>query len=140
VRVSNATIASDTTIFLQNHQFTSKPTYFLCSKMPSNADHEEEKVQAALRLMKSNPGMKAAEAARQTRASYERVRRQLRGVPPSSSRGGLNKKLAEPESRALREHLLMCHSMGKSACIDNIIASANSILWCIGSDETVSRR
>jgi hypothetical protein len=108
--------------------------------MPPNADHEELKVQEALQLMKENPEMTAAEAARQTRAPYERLRRRRRGVPASSSRGGQNKKLGEPETRALREHLLMCHALGKSASIDIVIASANSVLRCIGSDKTVSRR
>ena len=108
--------------------------------MPPNADHEELKVQEALQLMKENPEMTAAEAARQTRAPYERLRRRRRGVPASSSRGGQNKKLGEPETRALREHLLMCHALGKSASINIVIASANSVLRCIGSDKTVFRR
>jgi hypothetical protein len=114
------------------------PLIFLCATMPPNADDEEKKVQAALQLMKSNPKMKAAEAACKTRAAYHRVLRRLKGIPPSSSRGGQNKKLAEPENHALREHLLMCHSMGKSAAVDNVIASANSILRCLGLDATVS--
>jgi len=90
--------------------------------------------------MNENPGMKATEAARQTRASYERLRRRQRGVPSSSSRGGQNKKLGEPETWAFREHLLMCHALGKSASIDTVIASANSVLRCVGLNETVSRR
>ena len=108
--------------------------------MPPNVDHEELKVKEALKLIKANPRIKAAEAACQTRASYERLRRQQRGVPPSSSRGGHNKKLGEPETWALREHLLMYHALDKSASIDNVIASTNSVLRCVGSDEPVSRR
>ena len=34
----------------------------------------------------------------------------------------------------------MCHALGRSASIDHIIASANSILRCDGSDATVSHR
>jgi hypothetical protein len=90
--------------------------------------------------MKSNPKIKAAKAVSKTSASYHRVLRRLKGILPSSSRGGHNKKLAEPENYALREHLLMCYSMGKSAAVDNVIASANSILRCLGLDATVSRR
>jgi hypothetical protein len=90
--------------------------------------------------MKSNPKIKAAKAVSKTRASCHRVLRRLKGIPPSSSRGGHNKKLAEPENYALREHLLMCYSMGKSAAVDNVIASANSILRCLGLDATVSQR
>jgi hypothetical protein len=33
--------------------------------------------------------------------------------------------LDEPESKALREYLLMCHTMGWGANINNIIAAAN---------------
>jgi hypothetical protein len=88
--------------------------------------------------MKSNPKIKAAKAASKTRASYHCVLRRLKSIPPSSSHGGHNKKLAEPKNHALREHLLMCYSMGKSAAVDNVIASANSILRCSGLDATVS--
>jgi hypothetical protein len=88
--------------------------------------------------MMSNPKMKATEAACKTRAAYHRVLRCLKGIPPSSSRGGQNKKLAEPKNYALREHLLMCYFIGKSAFVNNVIASANSIFWCLVLDVTVS--
>jgi hypothetical protein len=65
----------------------------LLSTMPPSDQHEEEKVLAALDLIRKNPGIKAAEAARTTRVSYYRVIRRLNGVPRSSSRGGHNKKL-----------------------------------------------
>ena len=98
--------------------------------MTPSDEHEEKKVQDALALIRENPRMKAAEAARRTRASYWRLTRRINGVPRSSSRGGHNKKLDEPETKALREYLLMCHSMGRGASIDNTIAAANSILRC----------
>ena len=85
--------------------------------MPPSDQHEETKVQDALALLGENPKMKASEAARR-----------LRGVSRSSTRGGHNKKLDEPESKALREYLLVCHTMGRGANIDNIIAAAISIL------------
>jgi hypothetical protein len=34
----------------------------------------------------------------------------------------------------------MCYAIGRSASIDIVVASANLILWCDGSDETVLRR
>lgn len=34
--------------------------------------------------MNENSGMKASDAARQTRASYDRLLRRQRGIPPSS--------------------------------------------------------
>jgi hypothetical protein len=98
--------------------------------------HEEEKVQKALKLIKDNPGMKAAKAARITRASVTRVRRRMKGIPRSSSRGGHNKKLDMPSSEALKEYLLMCHALGKGAGIDNVVAAANSILRCQGINST----
>ena len=108
--------------------------------MPRDTDHEEIKVQEALALLKQHPTMTAADAARQTRASYHRLIRRRRGIPPSNTRGGRNKKLAEPQTEALRNHLLMCHSIGRPANIDNVVASANSILRCEGLVDTVSRR
>jgi hypothetical protein len=96
--------------------------------MTLSDEHEEKRVQDALALMRENPRMKATEAARQSRASYPRVLRRIKGVPRSSSRGGHNKKLDEPKSKALREYLLMCHSIGRGAGIDNAIVAASSIL------------
>jgi hypothetical protein len=69
--------------------------------------HEEDKVQRALDLIRQNPEIKIANATRQTHAIYYRVTRRLNGIPRSSSRGGHNKKLDEPESKALKEYLLM---------------------------------
>jgi hypothetical protein len=112
----------------------------LPTTMSSDAAHEETKVQRAMALLQKHPEMKASKAARQTRASYPRLIRRLKGIPPSNSRGGHNKKLGEPQTWALKDHLLMCHALGRSASIDHIIASANSILRCDGSDATVSRR
>src|SRR5436305_10561200 len=76
--------------------------------MPPKVDHEELKVEEAMALLKNNLGMKATKAARQTRASYPRLLRRLKGVPPSNTRGGHNKKLSEPEDDTLKDYLLMC--------------------------------
>jgi hypothetical protein len=96
--------------------------------MPPSDQHEEEKVLAAFDLIRKNPGIKAAEAACTTRASYYRVIRRLSGVSRSSSREGHNKKLDMPSTEALKEYLLMCHALGKGAGIDNLVAATNSIL------------
>ena len=63
--------------------------------MPPADQHEEEKVQRALKLLHENRGMKIATVVRQTRAIYNRVRRRLKGIPRSSIRGG-RKKLNVP--------------------------------------------
>jgi hypothetical protein len=60
--------------------------------MPPKRDPEEERVQKTLDLLQKNPGMKIKKACRDIRASYDRVRRRLKGVPPFSARGH-NKKL-----------------------------------------------
>ena len=91
-------------------------------------NHEEEKVQIAIDLLRKNPSWKIAKAARTARASYERVHRRIQGIPRSSSRGGHNKKLNTPSSSALKDYLLMLHGMGRSCSIDTTIAAANSIL------------
>ena len=107
--------------------------------MTPSDQHEEKKVQDALALISQNPKMSAAEAARRTRASYSRVWRRMKGVPRSSSRGGHNKKLDEPETIALREYLLMYYRIRRLASIDNTITIANSILCYQGLEAIASR-
>ena len=107
--------------------------------MPPADEHEEQKVQKALALLRENPGMKIAEAARRTHASYDRVRRRKQGRQRSSSRGGHNKELNIPSSSALKEYLLMCHGIGHRASIDHVITSANLILRCNRETGTVHR-
>jgi hypothetical protein len=138
--VGNALIASNASIFVKIIDYHQLQPKFLCTTMPPSDEHEERKVQEALDLIRKNPSIKATQAARETRASYPRVLRRLKGIPRSSTRGGHNKKLGVPETVVLREYLLMCHSMGRSASIDHIIAAANSILRCQGEETTVSRR
>ena len=101
---------------------------FMHTTMPPADQHEEQKVQQALELIRQNPGIKLAEAARQTRASYPRLLRRNNGIPRSLSRGGHNKKLNKLKSGALKEYLLMCHGMGRGAGLEHVVAAANSIL------------
>ena len=108
--------------------------------MSPSDEHEEKKVQDTLALIRENPRIKATEATRQTRTLYHRVIRQMKGIPRSSSHRGHNKKLNEPETRALREYLLMYYTMGRGAGIENTIAAANSLLRYQGSDTIASRR
>ena len=96
--------------------------------MPPADEHEEQKVQKALALLRENPGMKIAEAARRTHASYDYIQRRKQGCQHSSSRGGHNKKLNIPSSSILKEYLLICYRIGHRASIDHIITSINSIL------------
>jgi len=84
---------------------------------------EEQKVQKALALISSNPGMELqpqpVKHALPTLGFYDAFRVSLdRRVVED------NKKLSIPESSALKDYLLMCQSMGRSASIDNTIAAA----------------
>ena len=114
--------------------------------MSFDAIFEERKVQACLEMHRTNPNMTLAEAARRTRASYDRARRRLRGIPASNSRGGHNKKFAEPQNEAIKDHLLFCHHFGRNAGLDHVIECANrllnfdGILNPNGDIATVSRR
>jgi hypothetical protein len=91
-------------------------------------------------LLEGDPKLKVAEASRRVGVSYWKLYRRKQGRVSSSSWGGHNKKLTEVEDKALINHLLMCHYMGKSATIPVVQASANSILRVSGFVATVSRR
>jgi hypothetical protein len=75
--------------------------------MPQDIDHEEKKVQDAIKLLENSDGMKIAEAARKTRCSYDRLRNRLNSIPPSSSYGGHNKKLTIVEDESLKDYLII---------------------------------
>ena len=96
--------------------------------MPPSDQHEEEKVLAALDLIRKNPGIKAAVAACITRILYYRVIRRLNKVLRLSSREGHNKKLDMPFTKVLKEYFLICHALGKKAGINNLITVINLIL------------
>ena len=96
--------------------------------MPPKRDHEEEKVRKALDLLKNNPGMSRREACHEARVIYSRVTRRLKGIPSSSICGGHNKKLQGPQSKALKDHIFIYYTIGRSTSIDIVVASANSIL------------
>jgi hypothetical protein len=105
--------------------------------MPLANQHKEEKVQRALKLLYKNPGIKIATAVRQTRAIYNRVCRQLKGIPRFSAKKGYNKKLNVPLTAALKDYLIMCYLIGRSCSINATVAAANSILQCNSEKETV---
>jgi hypothetical protein len=109
--------------------------------MPQCLPNEiSEKVESALSLLKSNPGMTRREACHHTHAAYKRVTRRIHGISPSNTCGGHNKKLQVPQTEALKDYITMCYDMGLSANIEAIVASTNSILRCDGSLDIVSHR
>jgi hypothetical protein len=96
--------------------------------MPKRSDFEEERVQEAIRLLKENPTWKIPRAAKEARAIERRVRDRIKGVPPSLSRGGQNKKLMDVGDIALKRHIYMCYDIGRSASIDHIPALLSEIM------------
>ncbi|KAI0992773.1 hypothetical protein K3495_g15412 [Podosphaera aphanis] len=81
------------------------------SQRPQN----EETIQNALRYMKENPNAKIAQVTRQFKCQYQLLYNRSRGIKPSSSRGGHNKKLSEPEDQALQDYLLLLNYAGTPA-------------------------
>ena len=72
--------------------------------------------------------MTRKEACHILRAIYGRVTRRLQGIRALHMRGGHNKKLAVPQSKALKDHIEMCYAIGRSANIEVVMAFINSIL------------
>jgi hypothetical protein len=63
-----------------------------------------------------------------------------RGRPASSSRGGHNQKLQEPQDQAVQDYLLMLYHASTSANLEVLILAANKVLFYSGSSDTVSQR
>lgn len=110
--------------------------------MPANTTQIEARIAAASEAMDANPRLKASVAARQFNAPYQSLLRRRRGVPPSNTRGGHNKKLSTVQDQALRDYIYMLHGCGTSANMENIQIAANRLLfYSTGSlNNTVSRR
>jgi hypothetical protein len=56
----------------------------------------ESRIVEAIEYIQLNPHTKIALVTRSYNVSYYKLRARLNGRPPSSSRGGHNKKLSEP--------------------------------------------
>jgi hypothetical protein len=54
-------------------------------------------------------------------------------------RRGHNKKLAVPQSKALKDYIEMCYTIRRSTNIKVVVASVNLILRCNGSMAIVLR-
>ncbi|KAI1005124.1 hypothetical protein K3495_g3087 [Podosphaera aphanis] len=90
--------------------------------------------------MKENPNAKIASVARQFKCQYSLLYNRSRGKKPSSSRGGQNKKLSEPEDQALQDYLLLLHYAGTPANLLELEKAANRLLFFKGKGEKVSAR
>ena len=83
--------------------------------MAANSSEIESKIAAASAAMDANPCLKASDAARQFNTLYYRLLRRRRGIPPSHTRGGHNKKLSTVQDQALRDYIVMLYDFGMSA-------------------------
>ena len=87
-----------------------------------------------------NSNTKVKEVARLFNCSYFRLLARSHGRRPSSSRGGHNKKLSEPEDSALKDYLLMLYYAGTPANVNELHKAANRLLYFKGEGEEVSSR
>ena len=110
--------------------------------MPANSSEIESRIAAASAAMDANPRLKASVAARQFDAPYHRLRRRRQGMPPSSTRGGHNKKLSTVQDQALRDYIVMLYNCGMSANQEAVRTAANRLLFYSNGDatQTVSKR
>ena len=92
--------------------------------------------------MDANPRLKAKDAAHQYNAPYQRLLRRRRGIPPSNTRGGHNKKLNSVQDTALRDYIFMLYGCGTPANTDEVVLVANRLLYYSTGNpkETVSVR
>jgi hypothetical protein len=82
--------------------------------MPANSSEIESKITAASAAMDTNPCLKASDAAFQFNAPYYRLLRRRRGILPSYTRGGHNKKLSAVQDQALRDYIVILYNCGIS--------------------------
>jgi hypothetical protein len=110
--------------------------------MAANSSEIESKIAAASAATDANPRLKASDAARQFDAPYYRLLRRRRGIPPSHTRGGHNKKLSTIQDQALRDYIVMLYNCGMSANQDVVRTAANRLLFYSTGDtsKTVSKR
>jgi len=73
-------------------------------------------------------------------AIYQRLMAWRRGRPSSSTRGGHNQKLQDPQNHAVQDYLTMLHYAGTSANLEALVLAANRVLFYLGSTGTVSQR
>jgi hypothetical protein len=90
--------------------------------------------------MDADPILKGTDAAKQYNAIYSRLIARRRGRPPSSTRGGHNQKLQDPQNHATKDYLTMLHHASTSANLEALVLSANQVLFYSGATRTVSWR
>ena len=108
--------------------------------MPTKANSIEIAIQNASAAIDADPTLKGTDAAKQYNAIYQQLMARRRGCLPSSTRGGHNQKLQDPQNHAVEDYLTMLHYAGKSANLEILVLAANRVLFYSGSTSTVSRK
>ena len=108
--------------------------------MLPKADSIEIAIQNALAAMDADPTLKGTDAAKQYNAIYQRLMAWRRGRPSSSTRGGHNQKLQEPQNYAVQDYLTMLHYASTSANLEALVLAANRVLFYSSSTGTVSQK
>jgi hypothetical protein len=107
--------------------------------MPPKADSIEIAMQNASAAMDADPTLKGTDVAKQYNAIYQRLMAQRRGRSSSSSRGGHNQKLEDPQNHAVQDYLTMLYHASTSANLKALVLAANRVLFYLGSSGTVSQ-
>ncbi|RFU31685.1 hypothetical protein B7463_g4640, partial [Scytalidium lignicola] len=100
----------------------------------------ESRIAEAIEYIQLNPHAKIAPIARSFNVPYQKLRARLIGRNPSSSRGGHNKKLSEPQETALKDYMMLLYHSGTPGTIEVLIQAANRLLYYSGINDTVSHR
>ena len=108
--------------------------------MPPKANLIEDAIQKASAAIDADPALKGVAAAKEFGAIYSRLIAQRQGCSASSSQGGHNEKLQEPQDQAVQDYLLMLYHASTSANLEVLILAANSVLFYLGSFDTISQR
>lgn len=92
--------------------------------------------------MDANPRLKASVAVRPFEVPYYLLIRRRKGVPPSNTRGGHNKKLSPVQDTALKDYIFMLHSCSTPGNLNTVRIAANRLLFYSNGDlkNTVSLR
>jgi len=103
------------------------------------AEAEEIRISDAIEALNNGEFTTTAEAAREHKVSYQKLRaRRLRRAPKSAT-GGQNKTLSEAQEAALCLYMDRCIALGRPAKKKHIRAAANSILRGDGIQKQVSQ-
>jgi hypothetical protein len=108
--------------------------------MPLQADSTEIAIQMTSAVMDADPILKGTDAAKQHNAIYSRLMAWRRVRPLSSTRGGHNQKLQDPQTNAVKDYLTMLHYTDTSANLGALVLSANRVLFYSRATRTVSKR